>query len=82
MKHGPFLRPFEIYVLCDSLKTGISNALVDIGLQVALIIQRSLIKGSNIKRHLLKFLNNGRLFRNKRASRLKSSRNFAAYILW
>ena len=22
MNHGPFLRPFEIYVLCDSVKTG------------------------------------------------------------
>jgi len=28
-KHGPFLQPFEIYVLCDSLKTGLGNALTD-----------------------------------------------------
>ena len=54
MKHGPFLRPFEIYVLCDTLKTGIGNALVDTGSQVALITERSLIKGSNIKRHVFK----------------------------
>ena len=36
MKHRPFL-PFEIYVLCDSLKTGIGDALVDIGTQVSFI---------------------------------------------
>ena len=28
-KHGPLLQPFEIYVLCDSLKTGLGNALVN-----------------------------------------------------
>jgi len=28
-KHESFLQPFEIYVLCDSLKTELGNALVD-----------------------------------------------------
>jgi len=53
-KHGPFLQPFEIYVLCDSLKTGLANALVDTGSQVSLVKERSLIKGSEIKRRVLK----------------------------
>ena len=36
-KHGPLLQPFEIHMLCDSLKTGLGNALVDIGSQVSLV---------------------------------------------
>ena len=43
-KHGPFLQPYEIYVLCDSLKTGLGNAIVDTGSQVSLVKERSLIK--------------------------------------
>jgi len=54
-------------VLRESLKIGIGNALVDIGSQVSFITERSLIKGSNIKMHVLNFMYNGRLFRNKRA---------------
>ena len=53
-KHGPLLQPFEIYVLCDSLKTGLGNVLVDTGSQVSLVKRRSLIKGSDITRHVLK----------------------------
>ena len=54
-KHGPFLQPFEIYVLCESLKTGLGKALVDTGSQVSLVKERSLIKGSDIKRHVQTF---------------------------
>jgi hypothetical protein len=54
LKHGPFLQPFEIYVLCDSLKTGLGKALVNTGSQVSLVKERSVIKGSDIKRHVLK----------------------------
>jgi len=53
-KHGPVLQPFEIYVLCDSLKSGLGNAIVDTGSQVSLVKERSLIKGSDIERHVLK----------------------------
>ena len=53
-KHGQFLQPFEIYVLCYSLKTGLGIALVDTGSQVSLIKERSLTKVSAIKRHVLK----------------------------
>ena len=42
-------------MLCDSLKTGLGNALVDTGYQVSLGKECSFIKGSDIKRHLLKF---------------------------
>jgi hypothetical protein len=42
------------YVLCDNLKTGKGNALVDTGSQVLLVAERTLIKGSDIKRHVLK----------------------------
>jgi len=52
-KQGPLLQPFEIYVLCVSLKTGLGNALVDIGSQVSLVKERNLIKGSDITRHVL-----------------------------
>jgi hypothetical protein len=41
-KHGQSSYPFEIYVLCDSLKTGMGNALVDTGSQVSLVTERSL----------------------------------------
>jgi len=34
-KHAPFLQAFEIYVLCESLKAGLVNALVDTGSQVS-----------------------------------------------
>ena len=40
-KHGPLLQCFEIYVLCDSLKTRIGNALVDTGSQASLVKERS-----------------------------------------
>ena len=53
-KHGQFLQPLEIYVVCDSLKTGLGNAQVDTGSQVSLVKERSLIKVSDIKRHVLK----------------------------
>jgi len=36
------------------LKTGLGNALVDTGSQVSLVKERILIKGSDIKRHVLK----------------------------
>ena len=52
-KHGPLLQPFEIYLLCNSLKTGLGNAQVDTGSQVSLVKERSLIKGSDITRHVL-----------------------------
>jgi len=48
------LQPFEIYVLCDSLKTGLGNALVDTGSQVSLVKECSLIKGTDIARRVLK----------------------------
>jgi len=54
-KHGPLLQLFDIYVLCDSLKTGVGNALVDTGSQVSLVKERSLIKGSDITKNVLKF---------------------------
>jgi hypothetical protein len=38
------LLPFEIYVLCDSLKTGIGNTLVDTGFQVSLVTERRVTK--------------------------------------
>jgi len=41
-------------MLCDSLKTGLGNALVDTGSQVSLVKERSLIKGSDITKHVLK----------------------------
>jgi len=53
-KHGPFNQPFEIYVLCESLKKGLDNALADIGSQVSLVKECSLMKGLDIKRHVLK----------------------------
>jgi hypothetical protein len=53
-KHGPLLQHFEIYVLCDSLKMGLSITLVDTGSQVSLVKERSLIKGTDITRHVLK----------------------------
>jgi len=53
-KHGPFLQPFEINVPFDKLKTGLGNVLVDTGSQVSLVKERSLITGSDIKRHVLK----------------------------
>jgi len=53
-KQGPLLQRFEIYVLCDSLKKGLGNAVIDTGSQVSLVKERSLIKGSDITRHVLK----------------------------
>jgi hypothetical protein len=42
--------PFEIYVLCNELYTGLGNALVDTGSQVSLVKECGLIRGSNIER--------------------------------
>ena len=41
--------PFEIYVLCDGLNTGLGNALVDTGSQVSLLKEGTLIRESHIK---------------------------------
>jgi hypothetical protein len=40
----------EIYVLCNELRTGLGNALVDTGSQVSLVKEIGLIRGSNIRR--------------------------------
>ena len=53
-QHELSLHPFEIYVLCNSLRTGMGNALVDTGAQVSLVAERSLNERSRIKRHVLK----------------------------
>jgi hypothetical protein len=45
--------PFEIYVLCNELHTGLGNALVDTGSQVSLVKESGLIRGSNIRRDIL-----------------------------
>jgi len=37
--------PFEIYVLCNGLITGLCNALLDIGSKVSLIKEGTLITG-------------------------------------
>jgi len=36
-KHGPFLQPFELYLLCDSLKAGLGNATIEPASQVSLV---------------------------------------------
>jgi hypothetical protein len=45
--------PFEIYVLCKQLHTGLGNALVDTGSQVSLVKESVLTKGSSIKHDIL-----------------------------
>jgi hypothetical protein len=50
LRHGQSFYPFEIYVLCDSVKTGMSNALVDTGSQVSLVTKCSLNKGVHIEK--------------------------------
>jgi hypothetical protein len=37
--------PFEIYELCDKLRTCLGNALVDTGSQVSLVKESGLIRG-------------------------------------
>ena len=49
-KHGHPFQPFEIYVLCDKLRTGMGTALVDTGCQVSLVTEHCLNKGSVIKK--------------------------------
>ena len=53
-KHGLSFQPFEIYVLCDKLKTGMCTALVDTGSQVSLVTEHCLDKGSVIKKQTMK----------------------------
>jgi hypothetical protein len=48
-KYVLYLQPFEMYVLCDNLRTGMGNALVDTGSQVSLATEQSLNTGSVIK---------------------------------
>ena len=43
-KHRIFLQPFEIYGVCDILKTELGNALVDTRSQVSLVKEHSVIK--------------------------------------
>jgi hypothetical protein len=45
-------RPFEIYVPCNQLHTGLGNAFVDTGSQVSLVKESGLIRGSNIGHHI------------------------------
>jgi hypothetical protein len=45
--------PFVIYVLCDQLKNGLGNALIDTGSQVSLVAETSLARGLRIKRQVI-----------------------------
>jgi hypothetical protein len=45
--------PFVIYVLCNQLKNGMVNALIDTGSQVSLVTEKGLARGSKIRRHTL-----------------------------
>ena len=47
-------QPFIIEVVCDSLKNGRGNALINIGSQVSLVTAESLIRGLNIDERVLK----------------------------
>ena len=53
-KHGHSFQPFELYVLCDKLRTGMGTALVDTGYQVSLVTEHCLNKGSVIKKQTMK----------------------------
>jgi hypothetical protein len=44
--------PFECYILCNQLHTGLGNALIDTGSQVSLIKESVLTRGSNIERDI------------------------------
>ena len=46
--------PFIIYVLCDQLKDGMGNALIDTGSQVSLVKETGLARGLKIKRQVVK----------------------------
>jgi hypothetical protein len=41
-------------VICDSLKNGRGNALIDTGSQVSLVTARNLIRGSKIDKQVMK----------------------------
>jgi hypothetical protein len=45
--------PFVIYVLCNQLKNGMVNALIDTGSLVWLVTEKGLARGSKIRRHTL-----------------------------
>ena len=45
--------PFVMYVLCNQLKNGMVNALIDTGSQVSLVTEKGLARGSKIRRHTL-----------------------------
>jgi hypothetical protein len=44
--------PFEIYALCNELRTGLGNALVDTGSQVSFVKESGLIRGPNMWREM------------------------------
>ena len=45
--------PFVMYVLCNQLKNGMVNVLIDTGSQVSLVTEKGLARGSKIRRHTL-----------------------------
>jgi len=45
--------PFVIYVLCNQLKNGMVNALIDTESKVSLVTEMGLGRGSKIRRHTL-----------------------------
>ena len=45
--------PFVVYVLCNQLKTGMGNALIDTGSQVSLVAETGLIRGLKVRKHLV-----------------------------
>jgi len=45
--------PFVVYVLCNQLKTGMGNALIDTGSQVSLVAETGLVWGLKIRKPLV-----------------------------
>jgi len=45
--------PFVIYVLCNQMKNGMVNALLDTGSQVSLVTEKGLARRSKFIRHIL-----------------------------
>jgi hypothetical protein len=49
----PSQGPFVIYILCDQLKHGMGNALIDTGSQISLVAETSLARGIKCRRHVI-----------------------------
>lgn len=45
--------PFVVYILCDQLKNGTGNALIDTGSQVSLVAETDLARGLKIKKQVV-----------------------------